>query len=196
MNWNNLTIDKYQQLLTIENSEYSDIIDKGVAMVSIIYDVDALNMPFNDFNSLLGTLTFLGDKITPNKVKNEYILNGRKYNLYTNYTDLTTAQYIDYTNYSKNNDYIGMLSVVLLPTNHQYNDGYDIEQVKDDVSSMSVTDAFGIATFFLTSSKIYTRLILRYLRQRLTMMLKGKKKEEKAKLIKEMKALEEIVTAY
>lgn len=189
--WDDITVSQYMALMDLNSNDYAEIIDKGICMVDIVYDVDARNISYTDFNKLLKTLDFIGERPPKTKAKASYKLNGVKYDLDLDYANFTTSQYIDFTTYRKDNDCIGMLSVVLIPSGHKYMDGYDIEKVKDDVGTMSVTDAMGVLNFFMTASVQFIRLTLNYLRRKIMKQKKLIPREQTQQIQSQMKQLEQ-----
>lgn len=194
-NWNDVTLGEYVQLESVTKTPHDDILDRGVAMVSALYDIDALQLPLSAFTALSSSMKFIGDRIPKKKVKSVYKLNGNDYELRADYTAFTTAQYVDYTNYQKQGDYIGMLSVVLIPKGHAYCDGYDLDKAKADIEDINVTQAMGIMDFFLKASATFTQHIIHYLRRKMKRTLR--KDKEKAMIIdKNMKALEQTIGGF
>lgn len=190
--WDDITISQYMALMDLDKAEYPELIDKGIAMVDIVYDIDARNISYTDFNLLLDTLKFLGTNPPKRKARASYVVNGVKYGLDMNYSNFTTSQFIDFTTYKKENDYVGMLSVVLIPEGFElYGDGYDLEKVKNDLEYMSVADAFSIVNFFVTASTRFIQLILSYLRRKLKR--NPMPREQKKLITSQMKELETLM---
>ena len=96
---------------------------------------------------------------------------------------MSTAQFIDYQNYIKNNRIEEILSCFFVPAGHSYNDGYDIEKVKKDLLSLKITDAYALAFFFELQLKMYCRLFHRYL---LRSMKKAKMSKETIEATKKL----------
>lgn len=194
--WNDLTLGRYIEIDSVLKTEYDDEIEKGIALVSAAYGIDARNIDFNAFKTLSGTLALLNGVMPQNKVKNAYTINGTEYTLDTNYTTFTTAQYMDMMEYQKQNDLIGFLSVVLIPKGCTYNNDYDIEKTKDDLTMLSVADGLGIVNFFQVSSVAFTQRFLRYLRKKTKKLLRKKDKVKAKELNSKMKQLEAMIGEY
>lgn len=189
--WADVTVSQYVELASIEKGEYNDNLDKGAAMISVLYNINALKININDFTRLAATLKFMTQPINKNKVKSSYELNGKIYQLYTDYTSVTTAQYIDYTNYQREGDIIGLLSVVLIPDGHDYCDGgYSPAEARNDIEKMNIEDALGIVNFFLESSATLIQRTLHFLRYRLRRTLRKKDREKARELNQKIKELE------
>ena len=61
-----------------------------------------------------------------------------------------------------------MLSIFLIPQGHKYNDGYDMDEVMDDLLCLSIPDALGVCNFFtqrclksIERMKMFLTLMLR-----------------------------------
>ena len=193
--WDDITLKQYEDIVSIQQCDdsYDDLINKGAEILKVVYGVDGMSIAYNDFLTLTKTLDFFKHPIVPKKVRNTYTLNGNQYQLNTNFNDFTTAQYVDFQNYKKRNDYVGMLSVVMIPKGHQYCDGYDNEQVMDDLCNLPITDAMGVLSFFLTCSFNSTKFLIRCSLRKLT---RNKKmaKETKKELKERMKEMEAMIT--
>lgn len=194
-NWSDLNVGRFVEISSVLKTDYEDEMEKGVALVSAAYGIDARNIAFNDFKTLSGTLALLDTQITPNKVKSAYELNGNEYVLNINHTDFTTAQYMDLISAQQQNDTITFLSVVLLPKGKIYMDGYDIDKVKDDICSMSICDAIGVINFFQISSTAFIQHLVTYFRKRMKKLLR-KKKVNKKELNEKMKRLEAMIGEF
>ncbi len=187
--WDDITVGEYVELMSLEKSEYDELIDKGIAMVDIIYHIDSNTIPYADFITLIKSLDFFDKKPPKIKAKTKYKLNGKIYELDLNYNTLTTSQYIDLVNYKKDQDYTGMLSAVLFPEGHKYMDGYDIEEVKDDIENhLTVPEAMGILDFFGMASTEFNKHILNYLKHKL-MRMKRIPREAKIQITRDLRQL-------
>lgn len=193
--WRDITLGQFIEISSVLNTEYEDEIEKGIALVSVTYGIDANTIPFSDFKKLLETLKFTSQPMVKKKVVSTYTLNGRKYGVDLGYTAFTTSQYIDFQSYSKQNDLVGVLSAVVIPDGKAYNSDYDIEEVKNDLLEMSVADAMSIINFFLLASKTFTKRLAHYLTRMLRRRLKKAKltKEQMREVESKMKELEAIM---
>lgn len=194
MTWKDIPLRKYNDIYAINNTEYEDEIDRGIDLVSIIFDVDARNIPYGEFSSYLQQITKLPGIHNNDKPMAKYTLNGTDYWMTLDYGNMTTAQYIDFQNYAKNNDLLGIVSTSLIPAGHSYNDGYDMK----DLEELSIHDGMSITAFFLDSYAKYTTVTLAYLRRKLKRMMRKKKmnKEEIKDLENNIKIMEERVTEF
>lgn len=159
---NDLTV---KQVMNIKNITVEDDVTKALEIVSIVYDCNAEDISINEFQNKLKDID-LSKPVDRPKVKKSYVINGTKYILDKS-LNISTAQYVDYTNYMKEGDLVKILSVFLIPEGHKYNDGYDIFKVMKDMEEMSYPTATSIGFFFLRLLKIYIKLFLPFLTRKL-----------------------------
>lgn len=159
---NDLTV---KQVMDIKNITVEDDVTKALEIVSIVYKTNAEDISINEFQSKLKDID-LSKPIDKPKVKKSYVINGTKYILDKS-LNISTAQYVDYTNYMKEGNLVKILSVFLIPEGHKYNDGYDIFNVMKDMEEMSYPIATSIGFFFLRLLKIYIKLFLPFLIRKL-----------------------------
>lgn len=166
MNWDTLTIDTYtkvyQQTSNAFLPEEEKILRTAAVIGGITYE-ELLEQPIDRTREMVADSAFLYVRPEAGKARKSYTLNGREYTLIKDPSEMTTAQYIDYQNVvgEKFEEHLlQLLSIILVPKGHTYNDGYDTETVLKDLGTMTVTDALGITDFFL---KRYRRLLRRSL---------------------------------
>ena len=198
-------IKSWEQITLAQFNEISRILDTtkdrskaGQKVVEYLYDIDPMAIPYQDYLHLLNALNeMLASDIRswPLTSNLRYPINGREYVLDTNVAAFTTAQYIDFTNYAKKPlSTIDMLSCVLLPKDHKYLDGYDIDQVKEDIGSLKVSQAFGISNFFVSWSR---RSITTFLLSLTSLMMKEPKNKEKVEeLQKKVEELDKTLASF
>lgn len=187
--WNQITLQQFMTITEMQIAE-PDAEKYTRKVIEYLYDIDPLQIPYTDYLTMIrGLNEFFSKPITELKIsKNgEYIINDTCYILDINPASFTTAQYIDFTTFAKDGkfNYIDMLSAVLIPKGHIYNDGYDMDKTKSDLGSMPVDSALGIVGFFLKWSKASIKTILRFLTSK-----KRMKKVDRAK----WKALQKEIT--
>ncbi len=160
ISWKDISVKQYYDIVELLKSpdDYT-----ALNLINIVYDIDSTKIPANELSAYITRMNFLEkdiDKVSPKKT---YVLNGTKYESNCNLTIMSTAQFIDYQNYIKNNRIEEILSCFFVPEGHSYNDGYDIYNVKKDLLSLKITDAYALAFFFELQLKMYCRLFRRYL---------------------------------
>ena len=155
--WKDITLRQFNKIqdLLQEIDEYTTL-----NIIDVLYDVDSANLPAMEvMNKYAHSLDFLMTTIPTNeKLKETYIINQRGYNSNINLTQMTTAQFVDYQNYSKENpiDISKCLSVFIIPAGHTYNDGYDLKHVQEDIKDLDMVTINTLAFFF---KKLYILLL-------------------------------------
>ena len=155
--WKDITLRQFNKIqdLLQEIDEYTTL-----NIIDVLYDVDSADMPAMEvMNKYAHSLDFLMTTIPTNeKLKETYTINQREYNSNINLIQMTTAQFVDYQNYSKENpvDISKCLSVFIIPKGHTYNDGYDLKQVQEDIKDLDMVTINTLAFFF---KKLYILLL-------------------------------------
>lgn len=158
--WDDVTLEQFYKIKDI-----LEVQDKYTVLnlIDIIYGIDSSALPAKDLDRYVKKLQFLNEEIKGNKPSKHYKLNGREYDCHYDLTVISTAQFLDYQNYSKDNKPEDILTVFIFPKGHEYNDGYDIEQVKEDIMQMPITEVYNAAFFFAVQLKIYVNRFQHYL---------------------------------
>ena len=183
--WEELTFNEVLQIQQIISADINDTYKaSNILAVLAGVEVDVIeDLPIHKFSSLLPNIEFLHNDPPKCNHQDTYDINGRKYCLSANITDITTAQYIDYQSYMKeeNPDLCKITSVFLIPDGHKYNDGYDMEQVWKDVGDMLYIDVMALAFFLRKQYALYTMITTDFLSE-VMKMKKVSKKEIKQTL--------------
>lgn len=193
-NWDEITWDEYSQIEQILSADIPNDF-KTVHLVSILTGLpvnQVENMQVTEFQKLLPHLEFLQTEPETHYHKFEYTVNDREYVFKGKLEDITTAMYIDYSTYMKdeNKDVVKLMSVFLIPKGHDYNDGYDMEQVQSDIGDMCWLDVRAIAFFFKIQLGAYMLILKSSLQKALKETMKGKTRAEKKEIKKQIKELE------
>lgn len=193
-NWDDITWREYEQIEQILTTDIpSDY--KAVHLVSVLTgkSVEELEvLPISQFQKLLPALEFLQTQPETHTHRFEYTVNGREYDFKGKIDELTTAQYIDYRAYmsEEDKDVIKLMSVFLIPKGHDYNDGYDMEQVKSDIGDMCWLDVRAAAFFFRAWLAAYILILKSSLQKTMKKTMKGKTFKEKREIKKQIQELE------
>lgn len=153
--WESLTYGDYMQLVQIGEANIPENY-KTTHLLSIltgekVEDLESLQI--TTFMKLLPHLQFLNEKPKDIEHKNEYEVNGRKYIVQADVDKICTAQFLDYSSYIKEKydtsgpNTVKLTSCFLVPEGHKYGDGYDINQVWNDINDMSFLDVKALAFF-------------------------------------------------
>lgn len=177
--WEELKLKHLMQIDEISNRVLLSDDEKDLMVGAILNGMEYnefINQPISKVQEMMGVTEFLYSDIKKEKAKKHYVINGKNYTLMKNESEMTVSQYIDYQ--ALGGDFrkypAQLLSVFLVPEGHTYNDGYDKEEVEEDMLEISVVEAASIADFF---TKRYIRLI-----QFILVYLKLKVKVEKMKM--------------
>ena len=158
--WSNIT---YRTLLDIrEAANIEDENERVFAIMEAVFGEDVLDLPLKDFNEKCKELQFLQKEIPNDLHVKDIKVNGREYYFDGLLGKITTAQYIDFQNYQKNNDEQKSFSVFIIPKGHKYNDGYDMEQVFNDILDVQVPVLFSASFFFSRQFELFIRIFQRY----------------------------------
>lgn len=185
-NYTDLSLKKWYEIKNILDGEFD--IDKQIKILSIITDIpedDLFNMPLGKYERQLDALDFLTHPLKPKKtIPNKLTINGKKYRILKDIAKMTAGQYIDIQTYYKEKlGYEYILSTLVIPEGYKhYSDGYDIEDVVNDIMQIDIQTAIDVCFFFqkkLLSSMKTTLIYLGW-------MIKGiripQKKQEMMKL--------------
>lgn len=182
--WESITYSEFEQLIQIAEANIPEQY-KTTHLISILsgVSVDEIEqLPIPTYMKLTSALTFLNDQPKEIKHKNEYEVNGHKYILQAEVDKICTAQFLDYTNYSKEErvSTIKMASCFLIPEGHKYGDGYDINQVWFDIGCMNFLDVKALAFFLQLQYAAYLLISKDYIDRQMKKMGVPKKKRRES----------------
>lgn len=147
MTWYDVTLNQFEKLQKC--LEIEDKTEQMISVAEVLLGDDITNLPIKEFNDNVKQLSFLNEEMpTKNHPPKKVEINGRKYFMDCLLGNITTAQYVDYTNHSVSGDVSKMLSVFVIPEGHKYNDGYDMLQVIEDIRCLPIPVVNTTAFFF------------------------------------------------
>lgn len=160
LTWNDIS---YRQLLDIREADnIEDENERVCTIMEAVFGEDVLDLPLKELTKKCKELSFL-QKPIPNDLHIKNIkVNGREYYFDGLLGNITTAQYIDFQNYQKNEDEQKTFSVFIIPKGHKYNDGYDMEQVFNDILDIPVPVLFSASFFFSRQFELFIKIFRRY----------------------------------
>lgn len=178
--WKDITLKQYYTIkeLLEEPDDYTTY-----NIIDLLYSVDSVNLPLTELKKYNGALEFLNKEIPLVKLEEKYEINGIIYMTGYNLSKISAAQFIDYNNYTGTNKYEDYLSVVFIPEGHQYNDGYDIDQVKKDLLNLPITVVRSLVFFYTLQ---LAKLQISFLSSLKKDLRKMKMEKEKRKEIEEL----------
>ena len=155
--YNKLTLAQYQEIQAVQTDESLEDIDKHTRILSILTGVpedELMHLPITEYTELSAKAQFLSaEAFNPGRMAKKYIINGMELIPVTDFRKLETCQYLDFQTYAGDLDkYMAeLISVLLVPKGHRYNEGYDIIELQESIrQEMSVADGATIVGFFLT----------------------------------------------
>lgn len=182
-NWYDISLAQFKKIKEL----LSDIDDyTAFNLMDVVYDIDSTSMPISQLNQY--SIEFLKKDLPTTKLKKHYNLNNVEYDSHYDLTEIKTSQFIDYQNYLKEGaEFEKLLSVFFTPKGHEYNDGYDIKKVQEDLLSLDIVTVNSAAFFFKSQLIAYTTLFQQSLiRQIKKMKIDKTKKKEVINLLKQM----------
>ena len=190
-NYNDLTLGTYLEIDKVVTGDAEEI-DKQVRIIALLADIsedDILAMPLGEYGQMAAKTAFLREEVPPVTAPDRVIVGDRAYIPTRDFTKITTAQYVDFQTFSKGGVPMlsELLSALLIPEGHKYNDGYDTATVVQDIRSLPVPVAIALAGFFFARLLGSIADSLTSLTGLLPKMSK-KRREEMTKAIAEMRA--------
>lgn len=159
MKWNDVTVSQFLELQEIIKIE--DETDRLLAIIELFFGENSVDLPIYEFNKKIKELDFLKTEVPKNHIVNTATVNGRKYKVDALVGHISTAQYVDFTNYMKEDpekNITKCLSVFFIPEGHKYNDSYDMLQVIDDMGSLPIDIAMSESFFFSRQYKKFIKI--------------------------------------
>lgn len=197
--WNEMTLGLWQEEQEILRDKDTDTVDKNVRLVALMYGIsedEAYNTELNEFSQMLDGIGWLAQLPNVPGVAPAYNLNGHPYIVTLNPSKVTTAQYIDFKSFNPDDpsQIHLILSTVMIPSGHSYNDGYEIEDVQKDILEyLRVPHALAIVRFFFQYYKRLTLSSLQSLKKALRKEARRTKDREKRNQIQiQIKKTEEL----
>lgn len=195
-NYRNLPIGKYLEILSLSQDESVDALEQQVKTISILTgltDDDVLALPITKYKELAGKTKFLENGYDGKlQVAKSYGLGGMELIPVKDFAKITTAQYVDFQNLSKEGDQylVETLSTLLIPKGKKYMDGYEIEDVRQAIrENLSVADVLSLSAFFLTK---FVKSIKDFQTYSIKEIQKIPNREMSQKLMKQMQEAMEI----
>lgn len=183
LSWSEITLEQFLEIQAIKDLDPINITEDIIKILFKIENPEEL--PYTEFLKYSEKIKFLGKEITRVPLKDKYEINNNTYILDNNVMTFMTQQVVDWRNYSKeDNNMHKLLSVVLVPEGHRYNDGYDIEKVQNDMLDLDMATVISLMDFFQKCWCHFIEVSLTYLMDQLkkTEIPEEKRKEIEAKV--------------
>lgn len=186
--WEDITLRKFNELEKILlDNEMSDI-DKNSSLLAVLCDcsIDEIeSIDYADYIRLNAESNFIKNVPTID-IRDKYTINGREYELCTDFKKYSTIQFIDFQMLAKDKqkNKHRIIAIFLVPPGAKYGDGsYDIEQVVNDVLDMPILDADACMLFFSIVYNALTIAILKYSKRQMKRKIKREKNKKKRELM-------------
>lgn len=134
--------------------------------------IGALSMA--QFNDLASHLDFLKEKPKKRIAHETLKVDGNKFKTCLDLSKLTVSQYFDFSTaidvFNKTRDLedlCSVFSVFIIPEGHEYNDGYDMNTVQQQMKRLKVEEALAVMDFFGLLSQRYMKGMLAYFKRQM-----------------------------
>lgn len=179
--WKEISIREYQSIVGIleDQTLLKDEIELNNYLIAITANLSITQvreLPLTTWKEMVSNLNFLKTHPTA-KIKNSYVINNKTYITTKKISEVTSGQYIDLQNLTKNPDTIienleSILAIFLIRKGETYG-SYDMQETIEDIGNhLSIEDALALSSFFFSLSERLWNCSLSYLK-------KMKKKAEK-----------------
>lgn len=201
--WDDVTYTNFMAITAIVTNKELDDLDKTILIYSELTETpieEIREKPIGEIKKLTDSLEFM-NKPCPEKHPRTVKVNGREYSLTINPEHLTVAQYIDFSTQfnkrDKEDNTAEILSVFIIPINHTYNDGYDMEEVVNDIMDLPYPIINGMSAFFLMLYQLLMDSLRKTAVKKMRKALKSSINEEEKKKLKEaIKQLNQVVFGF
>ena len=189
MTYNDITLRQY---LKVKNLDTDDVEDQ-IRATEILLNINADNLTIQEWAEKVKELDFLAEPIPKTIIRFSYNINNRVYDCRPRLDNLSVSQYMDYVNLAKDQDHPErILAVILIPEGKKYAEGYDINQVYEDILDIPVIDFFSILDFFILQFKVCIKTLEEY---SMDLMRTGTlSRKDKKDLMTVQKAMQLVIT--
>lgn len=154
-NWEQINLQTYNEIKKIVTDTDLQDIDKNAELLAVLYDVDVddiYKLKVSQIQNMLRESSFISELPQPKKLSLKHIvINGKKYNILTDISKYTVAQYVDFqTLVKKGDEYAAnILATIIIPQGHAYGDDYDINTVVEEINNyLPATMAISLVFFY------------------------------------------------
>lgn len=185
--WKEISIREYQSIVGIleDQTLLKDEIELNNYLIAITANISITQvreLPLTTWKEMVSNLNFLKTQPTA-KIKSSYVINNKTYITTKKISEVTSGQYIDLQNLTKNPDTIienleSILAIFLIRKGQTYG-SYDMQETIEDIGNhLSIEDALALSSFFFSLSERLWNCSLSYLKK---MKKKAEKTQKKLK---------------
>lgn len=151
-NYTNLPLGLYLDIDAVLQSDADDI-DKQVRIIALLDGTTpeaVLALPLKEYSAKAAATEFLRHDCPPISAPSRVISGDLVLIPTKDFTNITTAQYVDFQTFSKGGTakLPELIAVLLVPEGRNYNDGYDVAEVVRVVRDLPLPVALGLSAFF------------------------------------------------
>lgn len=165
--WDEITLEMFDRIAAAEGNPF----EKTIEILNVLTGLSTeklRSLPATVFEGtgLNAKLAFLSTEIRKRMPQEKYVTKSNTYivSLYPN--KWSAAQYLDYNTVLSGDvtkKLARLIACFTIPEGHKYGDGYDFEQVVDDIyENMPVTLAMGYAGFFQLQLTSFAKALSAY----------------------------------
>lgn len=154
-NYKELKCGQYLRICDILKTEPDE--EKDLAILSVLSGKttdELLDMPLDDYLAIKQDASFLFEAPELGEPDNTYEVGQFVCTVVKDFRRLTAGQFLDFQDVR--GDLVSLLSIILVPANHTYGNGYDIIDLQDAIREhLSAYDALTLNAFFLRLTRRY-----------------------------------------
>jgi len=183
MKWDDITIKQYYEIVDIlANTE--DPLEAQEQLIKTIWGVEMGDIPVSKVAYYINELSFLEKKYTEKPAKSVYLVKDQKFRPVLDLQKVTTAQYIDFQELLKRQDWKNILDCIFIKDGEQYGESKNADFLWENLTMNVYSD---VMFFFL---HLLNRLTLNTLysseREMRKMLRKTKEMPKRVALLKRM----------
>lgn len=122
--WSEITVKQYYEIM---DALEEDPMTANEAIIKILFDKEMGDIPIVELKYYLNKMKFLNTNSPKTPVKEEYTINGLKFKPVLDLSKLTTAQFLDYQEFTKVGDHKHILNCLLIKDGEKYGDSDNSE---------------------------------------------------------------------
>ena len=202
-NWSEVTLEQFNKIIEISNNKDLTTVEREIRLVAVltkmsITEVESLDAP--TFQMITDKLIFLNTKPEKRVPVDSFVLNGKDYHADLAPASWTAGQFLDYkvlAGEDIDKKAARLLACFIYPEGAAYNDGsYDVEDVVNDINEyMTVSEVTGFTDFFMLQYTAFARALLAYSERKIK-RLKGISKQDKKKLLEQMRKQRDLIKNF
>ena len=201
--WNEVTLKQFDKILEISNNKDLTIAEREIRLIAALTDTDISVIQYLDapsFQNISNKLSFLNTKPEKRVPVDSFVLNGKDYHADLAPASWTAGQFLDYkvlAGEDIDKKAARLIACFVYPEGAAYNDGsYDVEDVVNDINEyMTVSEVTGFTDFFMLQYAAYAKALLAYSERKIK-RLKGISKQDKKKLLEQMRKQRDLIKNF